>query len=147
MKDRFQTLLIALVLMGVGALLASFWLEWREPRLGSEASTLANGAPLSDDALEDRLRVEILNGSGDRGAARAMMHRLRDLGFDVVAIYNAESFDYRVTRVINRSGKPGAAREVASSIGADSVGTAVDRELVLDVTVILGKDWRTLIRR
>lgn len=145
MRDRFQTLLVALVLMAAGALTASFWLEWRGPRLDRDATALAEAPPT--DPLEGRLRVEVLNGSGDQGAARSMMRRLRELGFDVVSIDNADHFDYQTTQVINRSGMTGAAGEVAGSIGADSVRTAIDHDLALDVTVILGKDWRALVRR
>lgn len=148
---RFQTLLVILVLMGTGALIASFWLEWRQPRLGvadgpAADASIASAAD-SRTGLEDRLRIEVLNGSGDRGAAERMAQRLRGLGFDVVYWGNADSFEHGVTHVINRSGYPGVAGEIADALGTDSVATEIDAELHLDATVILGKDWQALAPR
>lgn len=135
--DRFEMALLCLILIGVGALVGSFWIEWRGTRLrgGSAADT----APV---ALDARLKVEVLNGSGDRGAAALVRDRLRERGFDVVSAENADHFDYAVTHVLNRSGEPGAARQVASQLGVDSVANAIDPDLFLDATVILGADWR-----
>jgi hypothetical protein len=151
MKDRFQTLLFALVLMGVGALVASFWLEWREPRLTDDAAaTLAGEEPSADEPVEPdragRLRVEVLNSSGDRGAARQVADRLRQAGFDVLYFGNAPSFDREFTLVVNRSGQTGLARRIADSVGVDSVGTEVDPELYLDASFYLGRDWRRILQ-
>jgi hypothetical protein len=150
MRDRFQTLLFALVLMGVGALVASFWLEWREPRLTEDtAATLApeETSPLepAEADADGRLRVEVLNSSGDRGAARLVAERLRQAGFDVVYFGNASSFDRQFTRVVNRSGETGLARRIADSVGVDSVGTDVNPELYLDASIYLGRDWRRIM--
>lgn len=134
--ERFQLALVCLVLIGVGALLGSFWLEWRHARLGDRGAS-----DPGTDPLVNRLRVEVLNGSGDRGAAARIRDHLRANGFDVVSVGNAEHFDHGVTHVLNRSGQPGAAREVASHLGADSVANAIDPDLFLDATVVLGKDW------
>jgi hypothetical protein len=128
--------LVSLVLIGAGALVGSFWLEWRGTRLDDAAA--ADSAP----PLEARLKVEVLNGSGESGAAAAIRDHLRDRGFDVVSAENADHFEYDITHVLNRSGRTGAAREVASQIGVDSVANAIDPDLFLDATVVLGKDWR-----
>jgi len=154
--DRLQILMVVLVFTAVGALLGSFWLEWREPRLGAgpsgmpsdlDTGTVAEREQATPaDPLAARLRVEVLNGSGDRGAAESVADHLRDLGFDVVYWGNADLFDQEVTHVINRSGVTGAAGEIAAAIGSDSTDTAVDEELHLDATVILGKDWRSKLQ-
>ena len=146
MKDRFQTLLLLFVLIGVGALLGSFWLEWRGPRLESGAADLAAGEEARPTTgVAERLKVEVLNGSGEAGSARIVAMRLRSLGFDVVYFGNADSFDHEHTRVINRSGAAGLARRIADSLGVDSVGTDVAPELYLDATVVLGADWRVVL--
>lgn len=140
-RDRFEMALVSLILIGAGALVGSFWLEWRGTRLdGAAASDSAPGA------LEARLKVEVLNGSGESGAAATIRDHLRDRGFDVVSAENADHFEYDVTHVLNRSGRTGAAREVASQIGVDSVANAIDPDLFLDATVVLGKDWRERLR-
>lgn len=139
MRDRFQTLLAVLVLLGVGALIGSFWLGWRDARLTGNTANPAAGA--ADPAP---IKVEVLNGAGERGAARQVAMRLRDAGFDVVYFGNAQDFDQGVTAVVNRSGRPGIARRVATALGADSVRTEIAPDLHLDATVILGRDWRSL---
>jgi len=146
MKDRFQTLLLIFVLIGVGALLGSFWLEWRGPRLESGAVDISLEESARPDVdLAERLKVEVLNGSGEPGSARVVAMRLRSLGFDVVYFGNADSFDHEHTRVINRSGAAGIARGIADSLGVDSVGTDLAPELYLDATLLLGSDWRTVL--
>lgn len=135
--DRFEMALVCLVLIGVGTLIGSFWIEWRGARL--DRTSAADSAPASLDA---RLKVEVLNGSGDKGAAALIRDHLRDRGFDVVSAENADHFDYTTTYVLNRSGEPGAARQVASELGVDSVANSIDPDLFLDATVVLGADWR-----
>lgn len=138
MRERLQTVLLVLVLIGVGALLGSFWLEWRDDRLAESPRDAAG------DPLEGRVRVEVLNGAGDPGAAREVTMALRERGFDVVYFGNAEAFGHEVTRVLDRVGGDSAARRVADALGVDSVVRAVDPDLYLDATVILGADWHRL---
>lgn len=92
---------------------------------------------------EDRasVRVEVLNGAGKGGLARMATHRLRADGFDVVFFGNADRFDHAHSTVIDRTGEPDRARAVAASLGIDSVLTARDSSLMLEVTVVLGADW------
>lgn len=138
-----ETLLLVLVLLGAGALIGSFWLEWREAPSPGVANDPARGtAP-----LEGRTRVEVLNGAGDRGAARELAEHLRARGFDVVYFGNADRFDHAVTRVLDRSGRERAAEEVVGVLGLDSAAIELEPELYLDATVILGADWREVLER
>lgn len=134
--ERFKTLVTSLVLLAAGALMASFWLEWRDAELPERAS--ASDTP----TLERRLKVEVLNGSGEPGAARVVGDRLLARGYDVVTVDNADGFDYGVTHVIDRSGVGAPIAELADRIGSDSIYVALEPDLLLDATVILGADWR-----
>jgi LytR cell envelope-related transcriptional attenuator len=87
------------------------------------------------------VRVEVLNGAGTSGLARDATHRLRSGGFDVVYFGNASTFDRGRSVVLDRVGEPARARAVAASLGIDSVASAPDTTLLLDVTVVLGDDW------
>lgn len=87
------------------------------------------------------VRVEVLNGAGTTGLARDATHALRADGFDVVFFGNAARFDHARSVVIDRVGNPDPARAVAASLGVDSVTTAMDSSLMLEVTVVLGADW------
>ena len=95
--------------------------------------------------LTDRIKVEVLNGAGERGLARQFADRLRLLGFDVVATGNADHFDHEVTHVLDRSGRLGAALTVARELSADSLAVAIDPELFLDASVVVGSDWSGLL--
>ncbi|MFQ5746032.1 MAG: LytR C-terminal domain-containing protein [Gemmatimonadota bacterium] len=146
MTSRLHTAFTILVLLAVGALLGSFWLGWRNARLTGEVGGDVRGVPASaPDALAGRVSVEVLNGSGDPGAARRVAERLREMGFDVKTFGNAQSFAHSVTSVLDRSGRPGAARRIADSLGVTAVVTDRRPDLYLDATVILGRDWRRLI--
>ena len=125
------------VLLAAGALLGSFFQEWRYAR-APDAPDPAAATP----APVRRLKVEVLNGSGERGAARVVGDLLLARGFDVVTTDNADRFDYPVTHVLDRSGVGLPVDGLAAAIGVDSVATAVDSALRLDATVILGHDWR-----
>lgn len=135
MSSRLQTVLLALVFLVVGAFIASLWLEIRHE------------TPLTVEPPEGhwggrRIRVEVLNGAGvDRLAARAT-DRLRDLDFDVVYYGNLETFDRDSSVVIARLGDLEPARRVADALGLRHVLHEPDSNLYLDVTVILGSDWR-----
>jgi hypothetical protein len=90
----------------------------------------------------NRVRVEVLNGGGVPGMARAATDRLRDVGFDVVSFGNAASFDAdRPSVVIDRVGHPELARAVAAGLGIDNVHSEPDPNLYVEVTVVLGGAW------
>lgn len=87
------------------------------------------------------VRVEVLNGAGAAGLARDATYRLRDDGFDVVFFGNADHFGYERSVVVDRVGRLDRARAVAAALGIDSVATALDSSLMLEVSVVLGDDW------
>ena len=88
-----------------------------------------------------RIKVEVLNASGQRGLARRAMFALRDAGFDVVKFSNdPERRDS--TLVLARSGNDGWAALVARALGGARVESRPDSTRYLDVTVLLGSDWR-----
>lgn len=139
-------LALGLVLVG-GALAASFLLETRS---GPDASPISAADPASTtdipfDEQQSRIRVEVLNGAGDPGAAARITEVLRTAGFDVKTYGNAARYDYEQTVVLDRSGRPGAAGAVAAALRGAEIREELDSELYLDATVILGDDWRALV--
>lgn len=142
--------LLVTVLLAAGALIGSFLLEWRHPRLETpEAASGFSGTPLgvAPDAELPRIRVEVLNGAGAVGAAKQVADRLRLMGFDVVYAGNAPSFDVPRSYLIDRSGRAGLAAAVADSAGIDSLAVNLSPELHLDATLVLGADWELLFSR
>jgi hypothetical protein len=87
-----------------------------------------------------RIKVEVLNATSTRGLARRATMFLRDRGFDVVA--SGTSREQRgETLVIDRSNHPEWARLVAEAMSAP-VESHPDSSRYLDVTVLIGANWR-----
>ena len=83
----------------------------------------------------------MLNASGQRGLARRATFALRDAGFDVVLFDNAtENRDS--TLVLSRSGHDDWADLVSRALGGAKVESRPDSTRYVDVTVLLGADWR-----
>jgi len=89
-----------------------------------------------------RIKVEVLNASGQRGLARRATFALRDAGFDVVRFANDPGPPRDSTLVLARSGKEDWANLVARALGGARVESRPDTSRYLDVTVLLGADWR-----
>ncbi|MEO5590192.1 MAG: LytR C-terminal domain-containing protein [Gemmatimonadaceae bacterium] len=128
-------LLLALVLAGAGLF------AWRQfgPSIGPGISA-RNDAPGLMVAPGVRIKVEVLNATPVRGLARRATIYLRDRGFDVVAIGTSTEARAK-TLVLDRSGNPAFAALVGRAFGAP-VEQRRDSSRYLDVTVLVGSDWR-----
>lgn len=87
------------------------------------------------------LNIEVLNGSGISGAASRAANRLKSYGFNVRKVGNADSFNYKTTRIIYSEGKLEKAKEIASIIkGTELIEQNPDNSDV-DIIVIIGRDY------
>ncbi len=85
--------------------------------------------------------VEVLNGSGKRGLARTVTRVLRQAGFDVV-YFGSATDPVRETQALARRGDSALAARVAEAVGSHRVRIATDTLLRVDVTLLLGDDYR-----
>jgi LytR cell envelope-related transcriptional attenuator len=85
--------------------------------------------------------VEVLNGTRRQGAARTATRVLRGHGLDVVFLGNADSLS-PATQVLARRGDSLRARYVAAALGTGAVRVEIDTFRRVDVSVILGEDFR-----
>jgi LytR cell envelope-related transcriptional attenuator len=106
------------------------------PERGKGSPTLAP-AP----SPKGRVQVEVLNGTRRQGAARTATRMLRHRGLDVVFLGNADSLADS-TRIVARRGDSARARYVAAALGAGKVVVETDTFRRVDVSVILGDDFR-----
>jgi hypothetical protein len=106
------------------------------------ASTDPVGEARTLPAPDERVRVEILNGGGVPGAARQATELARAAGYDVVYFGNAVSFDYETSEVLDRVSRSDFAEGVAAVLGIDIVRSDPDPDRYVDLSVILGRDWR-----
>jgi len=93
-----------------------------------------------------RVTVEVLNASGRPGLARQGALALRDAGLDVVAFGTADT-SVDSTIVLVRRGDRDVGDRVASALNTRRVRQAPDSLPRVDVTVLLGRDWRATSAR
>jgi hypothetical protein len=105
------------------------------------AGSLALRAFRDASAVKPALQVQVLNGSGIPELAQGAAARLRACGLDVVQVGNADSQNYAQTLVLLRRGHVGVAGQVAGALGSGRVLEQLDATLLVDVTVILGRDY------
>jgi hypothetical protein len=131
----FATLLVVAVL--VGSLAAGLLQRGRPGAAAIPSRESRTTAPPTQ-----RVRVQVLNASGRPGLARDATRELRDRGFDVLEFGNAPAgSDPHRSVVLDRVGKLPLARQVADALRIQRVEARPDTNLVLDVTVVLGRDW------
>ena len=132
-RPRLELTAGLIVLMLCAAFVASF-------AFGIGGGSTAGDNAAMADVPPARGRIEVLNGSGRGGMARAATGALRDAGFDVVYFGNAsERVDSTV--VLSRVSTDRVARAGADELGVRRVRSEPDTTLLLDATVILGPDW------
>ena len=92
-------------------------------------------------AIGSVVRVEVLNGTPTAGLARRTSEQLEDYGFVVQRYANAESSDVEFTRVVNRSGIPEHAQQIANVMRAERIVTELRPDSDVDITLVLGRDF------
>jgi hypothetical protein len=128
-----RIVLVLLILCVIG------WIVWLAVR--SFSTPGVTYAPDDARAPEGvRIKVEVLNATKTKGLARRATLYLRDRGFDVVGSGNVTE-QRGTTIVYDRSSHPEWARLVARAMNAP-VATRPDSSRYLDVTVLVGADWR-----
>jgi hypothetical protein len=131
---RFAWLAGAACILGIGV---AYW------RFGSPGH--ARSAPVAEvrpvAPAGTRIKVEVVNTTAKRGLARRATFALRDAGFDVVR-FVTDTARRDDTLILDRSGHPDWARLVAKALGTGRVESRPDSSRYLDITVLLGADWR-----
>ena len=93
------------------------------------------------------IQVEVLNGCGVKRVSHQVREYLRNQGFDVVYIGNAENFEFPESVVLDRRAGnevSAASRVVADALGTQHVIIQRNEDRLVDATVIVGHDYRQL---
>ena len=90
---------------------------------------------------DDVVQVEVLNASGKAGLGRVGTRTLRRKGFDVVFFGTADTTSDS-THLLLRRGSAERAEQVRKALGVGKIEVANDTTRRVDVTVILGNDWK-----
>ena len=105
-------------------------------------SAMVRISPQAVGKPKQPVRIQLWNGSGRAGLAAELASYLRDGGFDVLEVANADRADYRSTLVVNRTEDEGPGKSVAEYLGTSHVIQQVGPQEMIDVTVIAGRDAR-----
>ena len=113
-------------------------------------AAIAVARPPARPAARDRLGTifpsghtivaEVRNGTTRPGLARQVTKLLRQRGVDVIYFGTAPAAES--TAILVRRGDPANGREVARLLGAGLVKVVPDSLLRVDLTVLLGADYR-----
>jgi len=135
----------SLVLLGILVLILFYALAMNHFR-EADPNTTAVVSDEAPSAVREIYDVEILNGCGEHGLAAKMREYLIAHHLDVVGTGNHTNFKVEKTRIIDRRGKEEAARRVASILGIEpsQIVRDLDARLQVDVSVIIGKDYRSV---
>jgi LCP family protein required for cell wall assembly len=126
--------------------------ENRGKTSSSEIQLVAETQELALQALDKKLKIELLNGIGTGGIANKAASILRDLSLSVKRIENADKFDYNATQIIAWKGNIDMALALATvfEINPNNIVIYDTPDKTIDITIVLGKDWlakETLLNR
>jgi LytR cell envelope-related transcriptional attenuator len=137
---RGRVLVVALLVMGVGA--GSFAVWFRATHPTGPVAVRERDVP----GQGERVVVEVLNGTGGVGLARAATRVLRDAGLDVVYFGSDSARTLDSTQILVRRGAMAPGERVQRALGVGSVRSAPDPARLVDVTVRLGADFTARLR-
>jgi polyisoprenyl-teichoic acid--peptidoglycan teichoic acid transferase len=102
---------------------------------------VAKLAPASSSSAE-RIRVQVLNGTGQPGVSQLVHPELVRAGATVTLTGNADHFAYDATQIVYyRDDQLPAARAVRDALGVGEVVKSLTGMIVVDVTVVVGQDF------
>lgn len=119
---------------------------WEVDKERTRAMLELMDAPMAATVQEEEamdpagITVEVWNASPQNGLAYRVTKVVRQAGFDVVQ-YGSYPERQPKTLVIDRTGQIRKAQAVAKSLAIGEIVSNIDKKRLVDVTVILGKDF------
>ena len=92
------------------------------------------------DNKQRGLNVEVLNGARIPGIARSVASKMTELGFNIVNVDNADSFDYQKTVLIIYSKEIAIDEYVKQYLGDIDIIRKEQPQSEVDMTIIIGKN-------
>jgi hypothetical protein len=125
-------------LLAVAVVVVVAWeLTHRDGRAGEEYGVPGARVPYA---------VEVLNATDADGLARRVTRHLRQAGLDVV-FYGTSADGADSTTIIVRGTDPAAGNVVREALGVGRILAEPDPRVLLDVTVVLGRDAVAMFHR
>ena len=115
---------------------------------GAIGPSVDTGDPQS--AAEDEFaRLAVLNGAGEEGLAGRFADALREMGFNVTEIANADRMDYPTTRIVDYTGNPYTTQYLVTLLDLTQSQVLFQTlpEGEVDVALVIGYDWQALLAK
>jgi anionic cell wall polymer biosynthesis LytR-Cps2A-Psr (LCP) family protein len=106
---------------------------------------------LEDYLIDSALTVEVLNGTDVNGLAGKTAEMIRNFGYDVISIGNADRSNYESTVIIQRSGDDAMVKSFADVIRCNNIRREITPneketagqsvEYKADITLLIGKNF------
>lgn len=92
------------------------------------------------------MQLDVRNGTGEDGIAKLFTDYLREKGFDVVEMGNYNNEDQDKSLILDRKGNKQNCKKIANALGVSekNVIQQINKELLIDATVVIGKDYKEL---
>jgi len=153
-KFAYNVLIFSLAIVVIGFIYSFAQKSWtngvalQNPQLNDEQKTQL-AVELYEENPIYNIKVEILNGCGEKGIAAKITDYLRSEHIDVIRAENADNFDYESTILIHRSYDLAHLKLVAKSLDfdvndANRVIVQPSSSADVDLTLIIGKDYRSV---
>ena len=150
-------MLVNFLMLALSVLVLTFiWSFWnRHTNNRAVAEEMRYYAEIPEEATPETLiaskkypnvSVEILNGCGISGVAALFKDIVHEKTFDVLNTENAAHFGYDNTLIIARTDNVDAAFKLAEELGIsrDRVSIEPDASLSIDITMIIGQDYKSV---
>ncbi len=96
-----------------------------------------------DEKILGDIRIEVLNGTGQKGLAQKVAVALMKRRIDVLHVDNADNFDYQESVLIARKRKPELV-SLLEVLGCERFVEQLRDDMMVDATLIIGADYRRL---
>ena len=92
------------------------------------------------------MQLDVRNGTGEDGVAKLFTDFLREKGFDVVEMGNFNTEEQEKSLILDRKGNKQNCKKIATALGISdkNVIQQINKELLIDATVVIGKDYKEL---
>ncbi len=96
--------------------------------------------------IQEATKVIVLNGCGAPGIGGKVAGQLIEQGFRVIDIKNADNFDYKITQINAGEESREVALQIKNILGTGLVRIGKQTQELVDVTIIVGKDYLLLTK-
>lgn len=146
-RRRIARFFVTLTIVATSVTAASWWWSSRSPG-NSSAGAVGTAYAAQADTLARapkgvRVRVRVVNSTSVNGLAKRATSVLRDHGFDVVEYEGERRKSPREkTLVQTHTGHSDWSDRIIRVLGTGSAESQPDSSRYVDVTVLLGLDWK-----